>query len=135
MEDRLKGLRKSMENTTFKHLSFSDQHRKRVREKINASNEKEEDISLAILQLLSHEKTGYELSQLLRGRGIRKFEGNEGFLYTVLHRLEQNRFIQSSFDHAGAKYYQLNDKGRKMLRKAEKDSTKARFILKGLVQE
>lgn len=33
MEDRLKGLRKSMENTTFKHLSFSDQHRKRVREK------------------------------------------------------------------------------------------------------
>ncbi|MEK5248852.1 PadR family transcriptional regulator [Bacillus sp. FSL R9-9530] len=135
MEDRLKGLRKSMKNTTFKHLSFSDQHRKRVREKINASHEKEEDISLAILQLLSNEKTGYELSQLLRGRGIQKFEGNEGFLYTVLHRLEQNRFIQSSWDHSGAKYYQLNDKGRKMLRKAEKDSTKARFILKGLVQE
>ncbi|KXY35670.1 PadR family transcriptional regulator [Bacillus mycoides] len=135
MEDRLKGLRKSMENTTFKHLSFSDQHRKQVREKINASHEKEEDISLAILQLLSNEKTGYELSQLLRGRGIQKFEGNEGFLYTVLHRLEQNRFIQSSWDHSGAKYYQLNDKGRKMLRKAEKDSTKARFILKGLVQE
>ncbi|HFR4147507.1 MULTISPECIES: PadR family transcriptional regulator [Bacillus cereus group] len=135
MEDQLKGLRKSMENTTFKHLSFSDQHRKRVREKINASNEKEEDISLAILQLLSNEKTGYELSQLLRGRGIRKFEGNEGFLYTVLHRLEQNRFIQSSWDHAGAKYYQLNDKGRKMLRKAEKNATKVQFILKGLVQE
>ncbi|CAM3993548.1 MULTISPECIES: PadR family transcriptional regulator [Bacillus cereus group] len=135
MEDRLKGLRKSMENTTFKHLSFSDQHRKRVREKINVSNEKEEDISLAILQLLSNEKTGYELSQLLRGRGIRKFEGNEGFLYTVLHRLEQNRFIQSSWDHSGAKYYQLNDKGRKMLRKAEKNATKVQFILKGLVQE
>ncbi|MEV5111497.1 PadR family transcriptional regulator [Bacillus sp. LBA3-1-1.1] len=135
MEDRLKGLRKSMENTMFKHLSFSDQHRKQVREKINASNEKEEDISLAILQLLSNEKTGYELSQLLRGRGIRKFEGNEGFLYTVLHRLEQNRFIQSSWDHAGAKYYQLNDKGRKMLRKAEKNTTKVQFILKGLVQE
>ena len=135
MEDRLKGLRKSMENTTFKHLSFSDQHRKRVREKINASHEKEEDISLAILQLLSNEKTGYELSQLLRGRGIRKFEGNEGFLYTVLHRLEQNCFIQSSWDHEGAKYYQLNDKGRKMLRKAEKNATKVQFILKGLVQE
>ncbi|MED2792961.1 PadR family transcriptional regulator [Bacillus wiedmannii] len=135
MEDRLKGLRKSMENTTFKHLSFSDQHRKRVREKINASHEKEEDISLAILQLLSNEKTGYELSQLLRGRGIRKFEGNEGFLYTVLHRLEQNRFIQSSWDHTGAKYYQLNDKGRKTLQKAEKNATKVQFILKGLVQE
>ncbi|MES5895470.1 MULTISPECIES: PadR family transcriptional regulator [Bacillus cereus group] len=135
MEDRLKGLRKSMENTTFKHLSFSNQHRKQVREKINQSNEKEEDILLAVLQLLGNEKTGYELMQLLRGRGIRKFEGNEGFLYTVLHRLEQNRFIQSSWDQAGVKYYQLNDKGRKMLRKAEKNSTKARFILKGLVQE
>ena len=33
MEDRLKGLRKSMENTTFKHLSFSDQHQKRVHKK------------------------------------------------------------------------------------------------------
>ncbi|MGV2549578.1 helix-turn-helix transcriptional regulator, partial [Bacillus licheniformis] len=56
-------------------------------------------------------------------------------LYTLLHRLERNRFIQSSWDHAGAKYYQLNDKGNKMLRKAEKNATKARFILKGLVQE
>ena len=40
MEDRLKGLRKSMENTTFKHLSFSDQNQKQVREKINQSSEK-----------------------------------------------------------------------------------------------
>ena len=56
MEDRLKGLRKSMENTTFKHLSFSDQHQKRVREKINQSSEKEEDILLAVLQLLMNEK-------------------------------------------------------------------------------
>lgn len=135
MEDRLKGLRKSMENTTFKHLSFSDQHRKRVREKINQSSEKEEDILLAVLQLLMNEKTGYELMQLLRGRGIQKLEGNEGTLYTVLHRLEKNRFIQSSWDHTGAKYYQLNDKGNKMLRKAEKNAIKARFILKGLVQE
>ncbi|EEM06694.1 MULTISPECIES: PadR family transcriptional regulator [Bacillus] len=134
MEDRLKGLRKSMENTTFKHLSFSDQHRKQVHEKINKSYENEEDIFLAVLQLLINEKTGYELAQLLRGRGIRKFEGNEGFLYTLLHRLEQNRFIQSSWDHSGAKYYQLNDKGRKILRKAEKNSAKARFILKELVQ-
>lgn len=124
-----------MESTTFKHLSFSDQHQKRVREKINQSSEKEEDILLAVLQLLMNEKTGYELMQLLRGRGIQKFEGDEGSLYTVLHRLEQNRFIQSSWDHAGAKYYQLNDKGNKMLRKAEKNATKARFILKGLVQE
>ena len=66
-----------------------------------------------------NEKSGYELMQLLRGRGIQKFEGDEGSLYTLLHRLEQNRFIQSSWDHAGAKYYQLNDKGNKMLKGRE----------------
>ena len=135
MEDRLKGLRKSMEKTTFKQLNFSEQHCKQVYEKINKPYESEEDIFLAALQLLIHEKTGYELAQLLRGRGIQKFEGNEGFLYTLLHRLEQNGVIKSSWDHSGAKYYQLNDKGRKILRKAEKNSAKKRFILKELIQE
>ena len=94
MEDRLKGLRKSMEKTTFKQLNFSEQHRKQVYEKINKPYENEEDIFLAVLQLLIHEKTGYELVQLLRGRGIQKFEENEGFLYTLLHRLEQNGVYQ-----------------------------------------
>ena len=55
MEDRLKGLRKSMENTTFKHLSFSDQHQKRVH-KNQSIVRKEEDILLAVLQLLMNEK-------------------------------------------------------------------------------
>ncbi|MFD2444165.1 PadR family transcriptional regulator [Bacillus sp. CGMCC 1.16607] len=135
MEERLKGLRQSMEKTTFKHLSFSDQHRNEIYEKSNKPYEKEEDIFLAVLQLLNYEKTGYELAQLLRGRGIQKFEGNEGFLYTVLHRLEQSYLIQSSWDHSGAKYYLLNNKGKKILRKAEKTSTVKRFILKELIQE
>ena len=77
-----------------------------------------------------NEKSGYELMQLLRGRGIQKFEGDEGSLYTLLHRLEQNRFIQSSWDHAGAKYYQLNDKGNKMLRKAEKNLYEGTIYIK-----
>lgn len=130
MEDRLKGLRKSMENTTFKQLDFSEQHRKQIHEKINKSYENEEDIFLAVLQLLVHEKTGYELAQLLRGRGIQQFEENEGFLYTLLHRLEQTSVIKPSWDHLGDKYYQINDKGRKILRKAEKNSSKQRFVFK-----
>lgn len=134
MEDRLKGLRKSMEKTTFKQLDFSEEHRKQVCEKINKPYEDEEDIILAVLQLLLHKKTGYELVQLLGGRGIQKFEENEGFLYTLLHRLEKNHFIKSSWDHSGAKYYHLNDKGRKILRKAEKNSIQKRFILKEVIQ-
>ncbi len=91
---------------------------------------KEEDILLAVLQLLMNEKTGYELMQLLRGRGIQTFEGNEGSLYTLLHRLEQNRFIQSSWDHEGAKYYRLNDKGNKMLAKGREECYEGTIYIK-----
>ncbi len=83
MEDQLKGLRKSMENTTFKHLSFSDQHRKQVREKINASNEKEEDISLAILQLLSNEKQGTNCHSYYEGEGFGNSKEMKGFIYRI----------------------------------------------------
>ncbi|MFB1082526.1 PadR family transcriptional regulator [Jeotgalibacillus sp. JSM ZJ347] len=135
MEERLKRLRKSMEQTTFKELDFSDQIRKKVHEKIAQSSEREEDILLAVMQLLAHEKTGYDLSQLLRGRGIQSFEGNEGALYTLLHRMEQDQLIRSGWDHDGAKYYLLNNKGKKILQKSEKSAGKKRFELKELTQE
>ncbi|WP_430787002.1 PadR family transcriptional regulator [Virgibacillus flavescens] len=135
MDDQLKGLRKSMEKTTFKQLNFSEDHRKKVHEKINRKYENDEDVYLAVLQLLMQEQTGYDLTELLRARGIQRFEDNEGFLYTLLHRLEHSGVIISSWDSAGDKYYQLNDKGRKMLLKAEKSSQKKRFVLKELIQE
>ena len=135
MEDMLKGLRKTMEKHTFKELNFSEEQRRRVHEKMNRKVESEEDLHLAIMQLLLKEKTGYELTQMLRARGIQQFEDNEGFLYTLLHRLEQNGVITSSWDRTGDKYYLIQDKGRKYLRKAEKSSTKKRFGWKELIQE
>ena len=106
MDDQLKGLRKSMEKTTFKQLKFTEQHRQQVFERMNQLNENEEDILLSILQLLIQERTGYELTQLLRARGIRKFEENEGLLYSRLHRLEQKGFIKSNWVQTETKYYQ-----------------------------
>ncbi len=120
MENRLKKLKKSMDKTTFTQLNFTEQHRKEIHEKINKQDESDEDIFLAVLQLLAHEKTGFEIAKHLRGRGIRKFEDNEGFLYTFLHQLEQSDYLQGTWDESGAKYYRLNDKGRKQLKKAEK---------------
>jgi DNA-binding PadR family transcriptional regulator len=134
MENRLKGLRKSMEKSTFKQLDFTEEHRQQIREKMHKSTEKEEDIFLVVLQLLNHEQTGFELSQKLRSRGIQRFEGDEGFLYTLLHRLEQKGVVQSNWDHSGDKYYQTNNKGRKILRKAEKSTLMKRFALKELIQ-
>jgi len=126
MEDRLKNLKRAMDQRTFTQLNFTEQHRKNILGKIHQPADKDEDILLAVIQLLVHEKTGFELTKLLRGRGIQKFEDNEGFLYTILHRLEQTGCIQSSWTEA--KYYQLTDKGRKVLRKAEKRQVKRQVV-------
>ncbi|MFJ5758865.1 PadR family transcriptional regulator [Neobacillus sp. NPDC093182] len=134
MEDRLKNLKKVMDKRTFADLTFSEDHQKAIRRKINQQEESDEDILLAVLQLLVQEKTGHELTGLLRGRGILKFENNEGFLYTVLHRLEQSGCIQTNWDDSGAKYYWLKDKGRKLLNKAEQKQTKRRFVFKELLE-
>jgi DNA-binding PadR family transcriptional regulator len=130
MEERLKNFKKSMDKTVFAKLTFSEQHQKQIREKISKEDHSEEDILLSVMQLLIHEKTGYELAKFLRWRGIQKFEDNEGFLYTLLHRLEQKGCLQSRWVESEAKYYLLNDKGRKILRKAEKKQIKKRFVLK-----
>lgn len=135
MENRLKNLKKSLDQTTFLQLNFTEQHRKKIHEKINKQTETEEDILLAVMQLLTQEKTGFELAKLLRGRGIQKFEDNEGFLYTLIHRLEQTGCLQSSWElESGAKYYQITDKGRKILQTSEKRHPKKRRALKELLE-
>ncbi|MBV7506747.1 PadR family transcriptional regulator [Bacillus sp. sid0103] len=134
MENRLKNLKKAMDQRAFTELNFTEKHRRNIRGKINQQAEKDEDILLAVMQLLVQEKTGFELTKLLRGRGIQKFEDNEGSVYTLLHRLEHSECIQSSWMKAEAKYYQLTDKGRKVLRKAEKRQSKGQIVWKELFE-
>ncbi|MBT2695153.1 PadR family transcriptional regulator [Bacillus sp. ISL-55] len=135
MEERLNKLRKSMEKSTFKEISFSEKMRNEIHKQINLPDETDDMLMAAILQLLLHEKTGYELTGLLRSRGFSKFEDNEGSLYTILHMLEQKRFITSCWNEEGAKFYQIVDKGRKYLRKQEKELSSGRIVLKGLLEE
>lgn len=135
MEDRLSKLRKSMEKSAFKELNFSEKMRKEIHKQINMPDEDDDLISLAILQLLLHEKTGYELTGLLRSRGLKKFEDNEGSLYTMLHSLEQKRLIGSCWNEEEAKYYQITDKGRKYARRLEKNTVSGTITIKGLLEE
>lgn len=135
MEERLSKLRKSIEKSAFKELSFTEKMRKEIHKQINMPDESDEVVTLAILQLLLHEKTGFELTGLLRSRGFKKFEDNEGSLYTMLHTLEQKRLIASCWNEEGVKFYQLIDKGRKYLRKLEKKSAAGRIVMKGLLEE
>jgi hypothetical protein len=133
MEDRLKKLKKKMDKNTFAKVNFSEHHQKEIHRRINQQEERDEDIMLSVMQLLVQEKTGHELTLLLRGRGIQKFENNEGFLYTMLHRLEQTGCIETKWDESGAKYYWLKDKGRKLLSKAEQKRAKHRLVLRELL--
>lgn len=135
MENRLNRLRKSLEESAFKELSFSEKMRREVHKQINKPDESEEMITLAILQLLHTEKTGYELTGLLRSRGFQKFEGKEGFLYTILHRLEQRGWIVSGWKEEGTKVYLLGDKGKRYLLKQEKSIVATRNSIKGLLEE
>ena len=123
-----------MDNSTFTQLNFSEQQKKEIRRKINQQTDNDEEILLAVMQLLVQEKTGYELTAHLRARGIQKFENNEGFLYTMLHRLERAGKLQTSWDDSGAKYYLLNNKGKKLLKKAEQKRSEQRLVLKELLE-
>jgi DNA-binding PadR family transcriptional regulator len=134
MEDRLKRLKKSMDEIKFNQLNFTEQHKKDIKKKIYQSELSTEEILLAILQILIHEKTGYELVSLLRGRGIQNFDDNEGYLYIHLHRLEKTNCIISSWEKTGVKYYQLNEKGKKLLEKIEKKQKNKRFVFKALLE-
>lgn len=131
MEDRLKDLRRAMKNNTFHSLSFTETHEKQILKKLG-NDEKDEEILWAILQLLINEKTGYDLVQLLRARGLKSFENNEGFLYTLAHNLEQKKYLNTRWDESGAKLYKLNKNGKKLLQSVECEYEKKPLLFKEL---
>ncbi|MCM2979550.1 hypothetical protein CHH55_00330 [Niallia circulans] len=127
MEKRLKKLQAGLKKTYFNHLSFTAEHRKEIMKKIQIKN-KEEEILLAALQLLHTRKTGFELTELLRARGFQKFENQEGFIYTFLHRLEQRNIIASEWDNNKVKYYQIDRKGKKLEKKLAAEGGRSKNI-------
>ena len=132
MEKHLKNLRKSLENNEFGELKFTDQHRRGIMQRIEREFESEESVFLAIMQLLVQERTGFDLAAKLRGRGIKRFEDNEGDIYALLHQLENKGYLLSRWDEEKAKHYMLNDKGRKALAKAEKKKARTGFAYREL---
>ena len=130
MEKRLRGLKKAMENTYMQELEFTSMMKKRIHESIAKEAISEQDILTSLLELLAKERTGFELTGLLQARGIRKYEDDEGSLYTILHEQERRGIIASSWGASGEKYYRLTDKGRRVLEKTSKRASRARFSFK-----
>lgn len=118
-----------MKKTTFKELEFTDQHRQAVQEKIEQLS-LVEDLQLVVLHLLTQQKTGFDLTQILHARGMKGLESNEGALYVLLHQLEQEGQICAHWSDDGEKYYVLSDKGKKSLAQ----SSPKKFAWKSLLQ-
>ncbi|MCA0987250.1 PadR family transcriptional regulator [Guptibacillus algicola] len=127
MENRLKNLKKSMTNTSFRELEFTENHRLDVHKRIRQEEEDEDAILVAILQLLSEEKSGYDVAKQLRGRGIEKFEDNEGLLYTMLHTLEQKQYLSVRWIEESIKLYHITKKGKRVVEKLEKSKDVSRL--------
>lgn len=80
------------------------------------------------MQLLHTRKTGFELTELLRARGFQKFENQEGFIYTFLHRLEQRNIIASEWDNNKVKYYHIDRKGKKLEKSWQQKGDAAKIL-------
>jgi DNA-binding PadR family transcriptional regulator len=135
MDDRLRKLKKSMKRTIFNDLTFTNDHKEQIKSKISTMKIKSDDeILIAVLHLLIHEKTGFELNKCLRARGIENFEDNEGYLYMLLHRLEHAHYLQTVWKENDEKYYALTDKGKKLVAQSNKKQFKSLSVVKGLME-
>jgi Transcriptional regulator PadR-like family len=135
MEDRLKNFKNAMKRTVLHDLNFTEEHKSDIRLKIKQLPETtEEDIILAIFQLLKQKRTGFELSRLIRARGIETFENEEGFLYTSLHKFEHKGYLNSNWEAPDTKYYQISSKGLKLLKTLESESDGKAYLLKEILE-
>ncbi len=123
-----------MDREVFAPLKFTENHKKSIREKIKQETHSDEEILIAMMQLLVQEKTGYQLVSLLQSRGILNFKENEGSLYIILHRLELKGILTSSWQEDGAKFYQLNQKGRRLLNKVEEQPLSNHMSFKEILE-
>jgi len=135
MEDRLKNLKNSIKKTVLQDLIFTEEHKKSIRHRIQQLPEtSEEQILLAVFQLLKQRRTGFELSRLIRARGIKKYENEEGFLYMTLHKFEHRGYLDTFWEEPDVKYYQLSKKGLTILTKLEKNTYGKATILKEILE-
>jgi PadR family transcriptional regulator PadR len=90
-----------------------------------------------ILTLLSRgESYGYELIQEVKRLSSDKIQWTDGMLYPVLHRMEDNGWIQSRWGESETgrkrKYYSIKKDGRQALKEKREQWTVISSVLGGL---
>ncbi|MEC2054623.1 PadR family transcriptional regulator [Peribacillus psychrosaccharolyticus] len=133
MENRLRNLKNTMKKNVFPDLEFNEVSRNKIHKAINEVEDNNEDLYYAIFQILREEHSGFELQSRLRSRGITRFAEKEGSLYMLLHELEQKEYVRAVWLESEKKVYVLGDKGRKMIKQAEKKQHSGSFISQSIL--
>ena len=115
VEERLKHLKKAIDQTAFKNVQFTDNHQKNIHKQLQVIPLKQ-----MILSMLIESKSGVELTQMLHVRAVDQIVENEGLIYMILHEAEQHGWLRASWVD-GVKYYQLTKLGNKQLQQEKVD--------------
>ena len=115
MEERLKQLKRAIDQTAFKNVEFTNNHQQNVHKQLQVLPLKQ-----MVLSMLAEAKSGVELTQALHVRGIEQIVDNEGLVYSLLHEAEQQGWLRASWMD-GVKYYQLTSMGKKQLQQERLD--------------
>lgn len=90
-------------------------------------------ITLAILSQLRDEHYGYSLIKLLNEKGL---EIDQGTVYPLLRRLQDNGLLNSEWNVEGARprrYYQISADGLKVLDSLQIEWNKLVKVMKGML--
>ncbi len=109
MEERLKNLKKALDQTAFNKVEFSANHQQQIHKQLQVLPLKQ-----TMLSMLTEVKSGVELTQMLHVRGFEQIVDNEGLIYSILHEAEQQGWLTARWEN-GVKYYQLTLLGKKQL--------------------
>ena len=113
MEERLRNLKKAVDETAFKKLAFTSAHQQQIRKQLQPL-----PLQQTILAMLLEAKSGVELTQQLHVRGVEQIVGNEGMIHSILHEAEQQGWLVATWSD-GVKYYALSKLGKKLLQQQE----------------
>lgn len=124
VEERLKNLKKAVDQTVFNKVEFMAKHQKQIHNQLHIVPLKQ-----TILSMLTELKSGTELTQMLHVRGVEQIVNNEGTIYSILHEAEQNQWLSARWE-SGVKYYQLTKLGKKQL---QEDNAHVKLSVKELI--
>lgn len=131
MTDPLKNLKRAMDQTVFREMSYSERQKRNTVAQADEHNQ--DHINILILKALQHHtKTGYSLfKELQQTKAGDTLAQQEGLLYLVLHKLEQQELISSSWENSGTgkvKVYYIEKKGLKTLINYYKKMSKGKQV-------